>query len=354
LQARSSTPGTQSSSIESQAELDKTICELNDATTRLRALSKLVEFARDKIYQIGSVFHLDTDLRIDELKRQAAQVVASNMDRETVSQALESTDRTLQLWGILVWKTGIYEEPSAEISAWLSLMPKVMTLAVEGDETIRAAAVDKLRQCAEAKAFLKERSEVETSAWILLQLVPPGPKGEMTIRVNNLLLHLLHNPDEEVRAKALVLIGFNNDRAPVNQIDFDDRIFNRVIALTHSIAEKERSVAAYALTAIRTIDLEESLKAFTRLSKDPSSEVRWRVGFGLAGLDREDVNAIVDDLVNDSSSLVQVMTISAIGPKKFVEQLKKLASDSDPQVAASAAGMLRRLIQDGMKISGFQ
>jgi hypothetical protein len=320
----------------------------------LRALSKLVEFARDKLYQIGSVFHGDTDPKIDELKRQAAQVVASNMDRGTVSQAVESTDRTLQLWGILVWKTGIYEEPSAEISAWLSLMPKVMKLAVEGDETIREAAVYKLHQCAGAKAFLKERIEVETSAWVLVRLVPHEPKGETAGRFNSLLLRLLHNPDEEVRAKALVLIGVNNDRAPVNQIDFDDRIFNRVIALTHSTAEKERSVAAYALTAIRTIDLDESLKAFARLSKDSSSEVRWRVGFGLAGLDGEDVNAIVDNLVNDSSSMVQVMTISAIGPNKFVEQLKRLAFDPDPQVAASAAGKLRRLIQDGMKISGFQ
>lgn len=337
----------QDKSITSEAELAEVIGRLEQPETRMQALSELCRFASSKLYQRGSFIIINADLKIDALQGMAVEAVRKHTNIETVSEALASNDSALQFWGLLNWRTGIYEPHSYEITEWLSLMPLVKKLAVEGDDNIRSWAVKKLMQCPGTKYFLDERTEYETSADVVSELARRGLAKEYDKRLNPLLLRLLFNEDEKIRKKALLFIGSNSQQATGLQSKFDMEIYERTLELTYARSDEERSAATYALVDTRHLEPERSREAFLRLSKDISESVRWRVGFGLAKqFEQEDVKPVITALLSDPSSLVRLMTISAGGPKKFVKELIQLTQDPDPEIAKSAAGFLKRIEQD--------
>src|SRR6266699_1444114 len=159
--------------------------------------------------------------------------------------------------------------------------------------------------------FLAKRVELETSPDILMRLMQPTQeKAEFNLHFVARLYSLLMHRDENVRRDALLFIGFNGSRAPIWRFTYDKRIFDRVIELAQSGSAKERSDAAYALTEIRVLDLDDSRRAFLRLATDPSKDVRWRGAFGLKEqLERADVQHVIAALLQDKVPSVRYMTI---------------------------------------------
>jgi len=128
------------------------------------------------------------------------------------------------------------------------------------------------------------------------------------------------------------------------QIDFDRSIFDATVELTTSESAKERAAAAYALEEIRKLDMRRSRESFLQMAEDDSEDVRWRIAWGLTDqLDREDVQAVITDLLKDPSPLVRYMTILAVGPEKRLKELKALAQGTDPKVSAWASEKLKQL-----------
>jgi HEAT repeat protein len=149
---------------------------------------------------------------------------------------------------------------------------------------------------------------------------------------------LLKDVNYEVRDGALLFIGFNSNRAPMWQIDFDRSIFDATVELTTSESAKERAAAAYALMEMRKLDMRRSRESFLQMAEDDSEDVRWRIAWGLTDqLEREDVQAVIADLLKDPSPLVRYMTILVVGPEKYLDELKALAQGTYSKVAAQAS-----------------
>ena len=133
-------------------------------------------------------------------------------------------------------------------------------------------------------------------------------------------------------------------KAPMLQIDFDRSIFDATVELTTSESAKERAAAEYALTEICKLDMRRSRESFLQMAEDESEDVRWRIAWGLKDqFEREDVQAVIAELLKDPSPLVRYMTILAVGPEKYLKELKALAKGTDPKVSAWASEKLKQL-----------
>ncbi len=119
-------------------------------------------------------------------------------------------------------------------------------------------------------------------------------------------VHLLSDPDEAVRDEALDFVGCNSGWAEARQVPFGRDVVDPVIKATKSPSAKERFEAVFALAYVRKLAPEVSREAFLRLVDDPDENVRWRLGFCLAGqYKREDVKLAIAGLVKDKSPLVR-------------------------------------------------
>lgn len=338
----STTADNRSETISSPTEMAKVIALLDRPETRLQALARLIRFASQKLYQIGSIYMI-SEPGINALQQQAAETVRKQITIETISEALDSTDPTLQFWGVFFWR-GDPELQNNGLDEWMALLPKIEKVAVAGDETAREMAIQRLQRFPEYHEFLVGRIDVETSPEILMRLVYRTEKAEFSKQLNPLLVKLLKDVNCEVRHRALLFIGSNSKSAPMWQIDFDRSIFDATVELTTSDSAKERAAAAYALTEIRKLDMRRSRESFLQMAEDDSEDVRWRIAWGLTDqLGREEVQAVIADLLKDPSPLVRYMTILAMGPEKYLEELKALAKGTDPKVSKWASEKLKQL-----------
>lgn len=238
-------------SISSEAELAKVVAQLDDPATRLSAISTLAQFSSFKLYQVGSVFFSSGNRDIDALRQQAVEEIRKHTDFETVSQALDSPDRNLQFWSVWFWRGGAFKDRESEPNVWLSLIPKVKNLAINGDESIRLIAVEGLQSYGGNNAFLEERAKAETSPSVLLRLLYNGYGVSFSERFNPVLLRLLNHQDKDVRSQSLLFIGSNHYHAEMWQIKFDKSIVDKVIELTKSESEEERKAALFALAGMK-------------------------------------------------------------------------------------------------------
>ena len=317
---------------------------LGQKDSRMRAMLVLMQFAGAELYQGGSGIYGGTgDVKFDELRSRAAAAVHQCADVESVSQALDFPDRSLQFWGVSHF--GGREPTEAQTNTWAALLPRLKALAVGADATIRSAAIRKLMDYPEARGFLANRVELETAPEVLMELMrPQTPLDQFNQAFVERLCSLLDHPDERVRHDALLFVGDNSNRAPIWRFTFDAGVFDRVVKLTRSRSAEVRSAAACALTEIRRLDLDRSREAFLRLAKDTSSEVRWRVGFGLADeLDREDVRPVISALLQDDNPGVRYMTISAVRVEKHFKELQQMAQSPNKQIANWAVETLKQL-----------
>jgi hypothetical protein len=333
----------QAGTISSDDDLAKVIADLDKSETRLHALARLITFASPKLYQVGSMIFINSDPKIDALQDKAAKTVREHTNIETIEAALDSSDPELQFWGVICWRGGNGSQGGAP-DQWLSLLPKIKKLAIDGDERTRSFAIQRLQLVSEGKGFLAERLKVETSPDIIAKLVYQQDRAEFSRRLNPLLLKLLDHTDEVVRRQTLDYIGSNYLSAEMWQIDFDVAIFDKTLEKTFVESERERASAVNGLTGIRNLDLTRSREAFIRLAKDESDDVRSRIAWGFRDqLQHEDVKPVIANLLKDSSPIVQYMTILVVGPENFLNELKMLARSSDPRVSEWASAKLEQL-----------
>ncbi len=322
------------------------IGQLERKESRMQAMLVLIQFAGPELYQQGSVVFGGTgDAKFDGLRKRAAAAVHQCADVDTVGQALDSPDRSLQFWGVTHF--GSAESTETEQNPWVPLLPKLERLAVEADANIRSMAHERLKDYPTAHDFITRRVELETSPEVLMRLMRDRePLDQFNKVFVDRLCALLCHADERVRRDALLFIGFNSGRAPVWQFNFDEAVLDRVLESTRSPSAQERSAATYALTETRRLDLDRSREAFIRLAKDTSSDVRWRVGFGLSDqFDREDVKSVIAALLQDEVPVVRYMTVLAVGAEKHITELQELARCPDRQIAGWATEKLKQLEQ---------
>ena len=325
-EARAALHGRAAAALRKCPEIDTVLStfvgRLDKPDTRLQALSDLIRFAGTQLIRIGSVMMMSGDEQLDELQRKASDAVWRCVDIETVGKALDSGDAILQRWAARGFRKQEEDRP-----AWSVLLPKLQKLAIGGDEQQREEALEDLRWYPESREFFDERIRVETSAYVLLRLMP---KEEYIKRLYVLLRHA----DESVRHEALGMIGGNSNMAEMYRMNFDAKTLGRVIELAESKSEEERFDAVSALVDMRHTDLDTSRAALLRLAKDKSAKVRWRVAYGLVEQqDRADVRQAIDALIKDESPLVRYMTISAVGREKHLSELKELTRSSDNKIA---------------------
>lgn len=226
------------------------------------------------------------------------------------------------------------------------MIPRVKELADADDGWTRAMADRVLVQCPGTREFLDSRFPVETWPWALGQIVPGASREERDRNLNARLTNILSGSDEAARLETLGLVGGNHYRAPVNQIQVDAQVIEAIIPLTQSESEEERRRAAYALATIHHIDPVRSRTTLVKLARDPSGVVRQMIAFGLSDqLEVPEVQAAISALLEDPLPKVRYFTILALGPGKFVSNLRDLASCDDPETAKNAAGALERLRQ---------
>jgi HEAT repeat protein len=314
----------------------------------MQAIADLIRFAGPTfLYNRGGsmAYGGSNDREFDALQEKAADALNRTVDIQTISRALDSPERHVQYWAIVHFGSSELSEEKQRL--WLPLLPKLEKLAVAGDASIRDAADQKLGDFPQGRDFLARRVELETSPDILMRLLYQAqePK-EFNQRFVARLYSLLMHRDANVRHDALLFIGFNGSRAPMWRFTYDKRIFDRVIELAQSESTNERSDAAYALTEIRVLDLDDSRRAFLRMATDPSSDVRWRVAFGLKEqLERADVQRVIAALLEDKVPSVRYMTILAVGPEKHVKELEQLTQCGDRQVAEWATAKLTQIME---------
>jgi len=330
----------------SEDELAKVIAALENPETRMNALARLIRFASYRLHQIPSMNWLVVS-KLDELKERAADAVRKQTNFETIDAALDSTDPKLQFWGLLCWR-GSPESRESAADEWKSLLPKIKKLAIDGDTNVRDQAIQRLQDFSEYKEFLAERVHVESSPYILSRLAYHPNKAEFSKRLNPLLLRSLDHTDEEVRVQTLAYIATRSHSAPMWQIDFDKAIFDKTFEKTFATSAQERAAAISALTEIRNLDLNLSLEAIIRLTEDESDEVRSRAAWGLKDQFQHQsvIEPVIAKLLKDPSPLVQYMTILAVGPEKFLKDLKRLSQVSDRKVAEWASAKLKQLSEN--------
>jgi len=337
---------------EREKVVNNLIHELQNPGTRMEAISDLIRFAGTTfLYNRGGsgVYGGSQDREFDALQEKAADALNGYVDIETISRALDSPERHLQYWATAHF--GNSELSEEKQRPWLPLLPKLEKLAVAEDAGIRDAADQRLGDFPQERQFLAKRVELETSPSILMRLMQSTQeKAEFNLHFVARLYSLLMHRDENVRRDALLFIGFNGSRAPMWRFTYDKKIFDQVIELAKSESAKERSDAAYALTEIRVLDQDDSRRAFLRMATDPSSDVRWRVAFGLKEqLERADVQHVIAALLEDKVPSVRYMTILAVGPEKHVKELERLTQCGDRQVAEWASAKLKQILENKNK-----
>ena len=337
---------------EREKVVNNLIHELQNPGTRMEAISDLIRFAGTTfLYNRGGsgVYGGSQDREFDALQEKAADALNGYVDIETISRALDSPERHLQYWATAHF--GNSELSEEKQRPWLPLLPKLEKLAVAEDAGIRDAANQRLGDFPQERQFLAKRVELETSPSILMRLMQSTQeKAEFNLHFVARLYSLLMHRDENVRRDALLFIGFNGSRAPMWRFTYDKKIFDQVIELAKSESAKERSDAAYALTEIRVLDQDDSRRAFLRMATDPSSDVRWRVAFGLKEqLERADVQQVTAALLEDKVPSVRYMTILAVGPEKHVKELERLTQCGDRQVAEWASAKLKQILENKNK-----
>lgn len=325
---------------QSEAEVDQAIAQFHNPQTRLKGLERLIDFGQWRLYSAPSMFFSSGDPARDRWVTKAADEVMRCDDFETWQAALDSPCDTLRFWAVFCFPSPLPEKDPR----WKSLFPRLRQLAREATENIRREAQQRLERYAAESPFLDQCLEHETAAFNILRLLRRHDYNTLSQRFEPYMLRLLNHKEETVRHDALLFIGSNPNSAPMWQVDFDRKAFNRVMELSRSPSQAERADAVYALAAMKRIDPAALRARMAELVTDSSADVRWRVPDVLHDqLDRDDVRALFDRLLHDPAPLVRYFTILTLGPEKHVPELEAIAADHDKQAAEFAAEKLTEI-----------
>jgi hypothetical protein len=247
--------------ILSDQDIQRLEMELSEPATRLPAIADLADFGSMKLYNGGSVSFSDANPKIDALRERAAKLAGTYTDLDTVSQALDSDDPRLQMWGLMFWNGGVnkallaagrsptvfpLDGLTAAEDAWHQLMPKIQLLAIRSSH--REVAIDDLAIYAwsENREYLRSLIPNETSASVVLRLLQRTGDSNRDEHFNAELIRLLSDPDALVRQSTLAFIGWNWNSAEMWQVRFDLKIYEKVEVLRLSSDSEEKRLAEFA------------------------------------------------------------------------------------------------------------
>lgn len=274
----------------SETDLNRLENELEDPSKRLPAIATLARFASMKLYMIPSLYVIDSDARRNALRDRAVLLTRKHHEIETVSGALDSTDSTLNLWGLMFWRGGIQrardaaerrrqEQPTEDATeeirvleltnlhsemvrplrkitdeeqSWLTLMPKIRHLAKENPYRLQAIE-DVAYGGPDDHEFLKGLVATETDAGVLLHLLDITDNANRDVRFNDEFIRLLSDPDIKVRTTTMAEIGFNWNNAEMWQVRFTPKVRQRVLELSLSIDPEEKRLADWAVVGLDKI-----------------------------------------------------------------------------------------------------
>ncbi len=307
--------------IQTEVELESVIARLSDERTRLAAIGRLFRFSRRGI-PLGGGFG-----PVDPLVEKAKTALEPYRDLTIAEQAMRSDSPTLRVWGL--FQLSNFDEQT--LKSWRHLIPLVRKLAADASADVRSNAQRTLMDQPGQGEFLAHCAEVETSAGNIMRIVGTG-------RLNPHLMRLLNHADPQARRSALLNIGFNSRRAKVWQVEYSDRVVDRVFDLSHSAIESDRAGAVYALDDLQSRYPERVRSRMLEMAGDPAEDVRWRVAAALGDVqDQLAVREVLEELLHDESTTVRYFAISSLGVEEHIDELRKIAADDEPSYARDAA-----------------
>ena len=234
--------------IVNRRELAAAIADLDQADKRMTALAKLVTLAAPVLGTPGGLIMLSGDAEHGAMAREAAAAAGRCRDVETISKALDSSDRWLQWYAIM-----FFDPENKPQEAWAALLPKLKRLAIE-DGPWKDQAVDRLRGFPGGDEFVRERINLETDPYALMRLAyqPGQVNWQPAFCVQ--LIRLLNSADAKIRGRALGFISGTWVNAPMWQVQFDAAVVGRVARLTLSGEPGEAALASNAMKALTQID----------------------------------------------------------------------------------------------------
>jgi hypothetical protein len=230
-----------------RAQLESAIQKTKSGATRIEGLHQLIRMAGPRLYE-GSMVMGDPDPEMFKLRGEAARAAAACRDVATVSNALDSSIRSVRTWGLL--NSGFQAQGQ-------DLLPKLIRALQDPDAGYRQMAVDALWSYPEGRRAIADREPLETDPDVLLRMARSGSSPAFY----RSLIRLLSSSDAAVRQGALAFIDFNlsnKSTAPMWRVGYDPELRRRVLELSASTLPEEKDAA---LKALHQIDQEASLSS---------------------------------------------------------------------------------------------
>jgi len=236
--------------IVSEKDLTNVVLQLNNPTTQMPALRKLIEFSGMFLYNDGGSIRLSTgDQASDELRRQAAQAVHSQNNLDTVRRALSDNDLGVRLWGVMS-----FEFIFGKRDPWKPLLPRLEEIASHDENSgIRREAIRKLWYYDQAAAFLTslQKSTNETDPFVLMTLLQfdsqkPESRADWYARA----VKYLSGQDEALRSGWLSYIVSNVSNpatAPMWRIEADPGLVASLRQIEKTGPQKDQELAGKAM-----------------------------------------------------------------------------------------------------------
>ena len=239
--------------ISSTKDVDSLVVQLGNPGEQIPALTKLIKFAGDHLYEGSMSFNTDNPKR-DDLCRYATRSLRAHHDQHLVVLALKDSDEQVRFWGVMSFET-----TNGLTQPWEHLLPQLETLVThDDDENIRALAIERLRAYDKEQSFLErlQTSNNEDSPWVLMNLYDigyPNPafKNEFYLRA----VHFLSSPKESQRLNWLNYIYFdvwNPSTAPMWRFESNDALVKKLKEIATSGASKERDIAQKILVLLKS------------------------------------------------------------------------------------------------------
>ena len=248
------------------SDIDQLEKDVENPTTRLAAISRLYSFSQFR-YLPGSIHIVPVSAKRMARMRRAIEITKRHVEPETVSNALDSTDPTVQSWGITQWKTNAdnvlsakhrtpHFPPTGDMTpqekVWHDLMPKVQKLAQNTPHAVEA--IDALCEHAPEEnrtyllSLIPQQEDPVAVIHIMERLNAPQSRVERDEIYSAEILRRLQSPEVKKRILTLQGITYNSElkHGVFFRPHFSEAVHQRVEELKRSAEPEERAAAEQA------------------------------------------------------------------------------------------------------------
>jgi hypothetical protein len=247
------------------ALVDELKNRLNDKSTRLDAMTKLIPYAVSELYKSSSFMVLSTPEQKKVIDRAYQAITPHLADTATLQMMLRSDKDDLQ-------NLALRNDKKCTDGAWQvypELVPELQYASEHASPWLRRLALIDLNERPDQREFVTARVQLETSPWVISQFTREDSL------FNRRLAALLGSGSESVRTEALQYIATNGgSTARMFWRKFDLRTLNAALALTKAKSAAERTQLATALPILVDIDEKRVKEAVDELIQDPDKSVK--------------------------------------------------------------------------------